>query len=325
MRQNNNLDEILLIDFLRNRLDADKAEGVRKRLEEDLDLRELKDNLTNTFAALDRAPKPTPPGDLVEKTLNRIASVQRTNALLSLQQLEPTRRFRPTFSMKELLAIAAVTLIAVGIFIPSLQMATQRRQRGLCAAQMGQLGNALQRFATDNDGYMPGVDSKNNYWLDHNGKECASNSAALFKLLKGDYHTSPVVFQCPSVGGTSFAVKPDMSDFPKSEHIHYSYQHSLNRGPSIHGGSDSGMAILADQSPRFKNGQYRKKTRSENHGERGQNVLYLDGHCEWSTSPLAGLNQDDIYTMAGSLGNYVGNETPASEDDTFLLPAWAGR
>jgi prepilin-type processing-associated H-X9-DG protein len=330
MMQNDNLDEILLIDYLCNRLDAEQMEIVRKRLEEDHDLRVLKDNLTNTFSALDCAPKPTPPCDLVEKTLERIASVQRTNALLSLQQLEPPQRFRRTFSMKELVAIAAVMLIAVGISIPSLQMARRRGQRGLCASQMGQLGNALQGFAINNDGYLPGVGSKCKYWLSPDGEKGVSNSAALFRLLKENYHHSPISFQCPAVGGTSFAVSSEMSDFPKSEHIHYSYQHSLDRGPkSLIDEFNGRMVILADQSSRFKNGRYQKpspgKACSENHGGRGQNVLYLDGHCEWTTCSRAGVDQDDIYSIQGNPENYTGNEAPASPHDTFLLPAWVGR
>ncbi|MCK5113429.1 MAG: hypothetical protein KAR11_01550 [Phycisphaerae bacterium] len=328
MTQDENLDEILLIDFLRSRLDDEQAAAVRKRLEEEPDLRALKANLENTFAALNCAPQPQVPDDLLEKTLSRIATVRRTNAILSLQQLDAPRRFRPTFSMKELVAVAAVVLIAVAISIPSLQLAKRRGERGLCAAQLGQIGNALQSFAGDNDDYMPGTNATTDYWLDRNGKECASNSAGLFKLLKNDYHVSPVTFQCPSVGGASFTVAPEMADFPKPEHIQYSYQHSLQRGPNTREGRYSEMVILADQSPWFQNGYDKSSAEedcSENHRGCGQNVLYLDGHSSWATSPQTGVEQDNIYTIANNPDSYTGNETPANKTDTFLLPAWTRR
>ncbi len=41
---------------------------------------------------------------------------------------------------------------------------------------------------------------------------------------------------------------------------------------------------------------------SRNHEKRGQNVLYADGHCEWSPTAFAGYNQDNIYTLAGPMG-----------------------
>lgn len=41
-----------------------------------------------------------------------------------------------------------------------------------------------------------------------------------------------------------------------------------------------------------------QKANSRNHEKRGQNVLYADGHCEWSATAFAGYNQDNIYTWA---------------------------
>ncbi len=41
---------------------------------------------------------------------------------------------------------------------------------------------------------------------------------------------------------------------------------------------------------------------SRNHNKTGQNVLYADGHCEWSATAFAGYNQDNIYTFAAGTG-----------------------
>jgi len=41
---------------------------------------------------------------------------------------------------------------------------------------------------------------------------------------------------------------------------------------------------------------------SRNHNKKGQNVLFADGHCEWSATAFAGYNQDNIYSYAGPPG-----------------------
>lgn len=56
---------------------------------------------------------------------------------------------------------------------------------------------------------------------------------------------------------------------------------------------------------------------SRNHAKDGQNVLYGDGHVEWQTTALCGVDGDNLYTTQ-TPGVVVG--TPASADDAVLLP-----
>jgi prepilin-type processing-associated H-X9-DG protein len=61
--------------------------------------------------------------------------------------------------------------------------------------------------------------------------------------------------------------------------------------PAIGLRCDSGdtLPIMADRLEDLHQGS------SANHGGRGQNVLYLDGHVEWRTNRNAGINGDDIF------------------------------
>lgn len=328
MNEQRQRDEELLIDFLTDQLDEERRQHVRRRLETEDDFARLHDDLTRAFATWDAASDIEPPGDLVDRTLDRVMSLRRTDALLALQQSQSPFRIPATFSARELLAVAAVVLVMIGVLVPSLQLARHRSQRSLCAAGLGEIGSALQTFAVNHDNTLPHIHSSCPRWLPGDQPH-ASNSAALFQLLKNDYLQNPVVFQCPARGGKSFALRPDMNDFPKPEHIHYSYNYSLAGhhlsilDPVVVKVATQ-LAILADQTPLFHNGSYRPghadNPVSENHDTRGQNVVYVDGHVFWNTSPHAGVNGDNIF-LADHETDYDGDERPARKTDSFLLPA----
>ncbi len=65
-----------------------------------------------------------------------------------------------------------------------------------------------------------------------------------------------------------------------------------------------------------------KKANSENHEQRGQNVLYGDGHVVFATTALCGVNGDNIYTAQGvtATGNAGLFVSPGGKDDAVLLP-----
>ncbi len=58
---------------------------------------------------------------------------------------------------------------------------------------------------------------------------------------------------------------------------------------------------------------------SINHGRRGQNVLFSDGHAGFLKTRHVGIPQDDIFTVQ-NIVEYRGNERPACEKDPFLAP-----
>jgi len=323
-------DEIILIDFLLGQLPPEEAQLLRARMQAEPELRKLHDNLANTFAAMDLAPQPQAPAGLAERTLARIAAAERTDTLIAMEQ-RAARPFRPTFSLRELAAMVAIMLVAVGMILPALRLAHHRGLRSECAAQLGQIGSAMQTYALNNAGLLPGTDGDATRWGGHGPGARASNSASLFKLLRQKYLALPTVFQCPAVGGASFTIKPGMADFPQAQHISYSYNYSLggHRVSILTGPAPpvaSSMVILGDQTPLFAPGQFQpgklSSPVSENHAGPGHNVLYLAGQVLWATTSNVGVDSDDIFLVQG-VESYTGNEKPASITDTFLLPAYA--
>ncbi len=317
-------DEQLLIDFVLGRCDESVAEDVRRRLDADGEFASLHEGVSRTFAALGLCSSPNPPADLSARALARVTSADRAEVLRAVGAGGGMNLAR--FSIRELSALAAAAVIVIGILLPSLRQANRLAQRSLCANNVWAIGAALNHYANGNDGDFPSSPAATEAWLVRPGHEHASNSAALFSLIRGRC-ASPEVFQCPSAGGRAFVMSADMTDFPSPQSINYSYQYSLNvpvRRDLPRLAAVSGqMAILADATPVFTGGAFRpecdKQTVSKNHPDGGQNVLYLDTHVDWATDCHVGVEGDNIW-LAEGVSDYTGREKPASPTDTFLLP-----
>ena len=323
-------DQEILIDFLLGQCDSEAVEAIKARLEADQAFRAQRDNIANALAALGAMPQCEAPGDLTERTMRHIHAARRTEALLARQQV--TRRLSlPTFSLRELGAVAAAVVLMGAIMIPWLNQARRTRQIYQCSSNLGQIGSAVVAYANDNDDYLPRPRYQHTRWLPAKGETSASSSSGLFKLISSGYE-SPTVFLCPAVGGESFVVRSGMVDFPGQDNVSYSYQHNLGpkglrRSDPALTGVQSRMAILADSTPVFVNGQFRKdrvdSPTSDNHDRRGQNVLFLDMHVDFARDSQAGVGGDQIYLIEG-VRIYRGDESPVRPTDTFLLPAYSG-
>jgi len=321
-------DEHLLIDLSLGRCDPEVSAAARKRLAEDKQFSERHRNIENSLAALRLAPEYEPPEGLVEATMDHIRRHRQTQALIERQHPAP-RSFARTFSLRELGALAAAAVLLAAVFIPSLIESHRRTLIGQCAANLGQVGYALQAYASANDGLLPGVE-REEPWLPAAGRQAVSNSAGIFKLVTQG-NAPPTWFQCPAVGGESFVVQAGMTDFPAARYIDFSYHHSIGANrlrlddPALRGMQEH-MAILADESPVFRGGRFHPEhltaRASENHGGRGHNVLYLDRHVAWKEQPDVGVQGDNIF-LAGGIREYRGTERPTRADDSFLLPAYS--
>jgi len=333
MAEITNNDEQLIIDLLLGQLSPDLRADLEQRLRDEPQLRTLHDDLANTFKALALVQGAQAPDDLVERTIRRIARHQQTNALLARQEINRRTWSLPTFSMRELIGVAAAVLLLAAIFIPSVLHIREQGRIVQCASQIGQIGSALQTYAMENSGHLPVSRTEPAPWLATQNRQASSNSAGLFKLVPSKY-ASATIFQCPGSGRTEgFVLKADMNDFPSRRHISYSYQHSMGNGLSINNqdltAAASNMAILSDDNPLFKNGVFQAHRlsppiRSDNHNRTGQNVLYIDMHVAWADHPNVGIDGDNIFIIDG-VYSYRGDEIPVRPTDSFLLPAFTGQ
>lgn len=210
-----------------------------------------------------------------------------------------------------------------------------------------------------------------------NGQPVTSNAANFWVLVSAGYLT-PEVFVCPNAGHRNPDAEADGSrlrDFRSEAACSYSFQNVLGEYALLDGqGNASALAVAADANPLrrdFWSGApgaegegltdrqlARKPTfvaeawkgvaighpwelNSPNHGFKGQNVLYLDGHVAWTDHPYCGPGGGNIWVRrrtglevaadpkkVETLRNYDdgasydGKSTlpPDSQDDSFLVP-----
>jgi prepilin-type processing-associated H-X9-DG protein len=176
-------------------------------------------------------------------------------------------------------------------------------------------------------------------------------TAPLYLLIKEHYLTAEV-FICPSstqvkddINAPGGAHRPlelrsnfDDTDFA-GQTLSYGYaspyeNRSLNnlakRRYKLTLSAPSGLAVAADRNDGINRYQSKypgaSKTEmilmnSRNHGGRGQNVLFLDGHVVFYDNPFVGIGRDNIYTrkeLPGEEGWMI--SSPADGTDSFILP-----
>jgi len=149
----------------------------------------------------------------------------------------------------------ATVALGTSIMLPALNSAKERANRVKCASNLRQIGQGMMLYANDNKGKYP---------------------ADLGTLVK-EADLNPEVFVCPGRGTELPAgVAQNVRDPAKlaaaakwvNEHADYVYL-----GAKLNNNAPAEV-ILAYEKP-------------ENHGGQGINMLYGDGHVEWTTMPAA--------------------------------------
>lgn len=313
-----------MIDSALGQCNDQEHKTVDNLLAGDFESQHISEDIKNALSALSTLPSHEPLGDLVSRTIQRIEQYQTTQHLIAHESRRPM--YSPTFSLREVLTVAAVLVVMVLLFVPSIRQARHVAMVNMCASQMGQLGAGLTAYANMNADYLPAPDTNDMRWLPLPDKP-VSTTNALFKLVRRSY-ASPLLFQCPAVECCTFQPSDKMHDFPGTKYISYSYQHDLGEQKLRLKNSPldsvaSKMAILADSNPIFIGGKFHPELlqakASPNHNGQGQNVLYLDMHVNWVPDANAGIDGDNIYTIQG-IREYHGDEAPARPTDSFLLP-----
>jgi prepilin-type processing-associated H-X9-DG protein len=181
----------------------------------------------------------------------------------------------------------------------------------------------------------------------------ANDVTASFYLVLSVEGLSPGEMLCPSTkatcwdfgGGRMCAL--NWTNWKGSEgitrHLSYSYQNPFPSRAAIANGwvapnPDPAFAVASDMNPGGEAvtsvkpnspAENIRKANSANHDHQGQNVLFGDGHVEWTTTPFCGMQHDNIFTAGGPEIEESGRKTatviasPVSNTDSILLPTVA--
>lgn len=288
---------------------------------------------------LDHYPVEAAPADLTQRTLARIAEVQRRQKFFA--EMGPAVAgssggggggLGRGFSWGELAAAAAVIIVGLSLALPMLEYNRQEARRIACAANLGSVGDALSNYAASFNGILPRLaTTPGSPWYQVGQQESTargetkSNSAHLYLLARTGYAT-PGDLACPENASAPQNMNAGMVDWPELKAVSYSYQNQFGPQP-LRADRAPHMAVLADKNPLFSRQPKNEKlcfssgpctAPSAAHRNRGQNILHTNGSVQWNTKPV--LSNGDNIWLAKGVSQYSGREVPSEWDDSFLVP-----
>jgi type II secretory pathway pseudopilin PulG len=276
------------------------------------------------------------------------------NQILRLRESTRSAQDRYTaFTLIELLIAIGIIGLLLGLLLPAAEHVRHQAYIDKCASNLRQIGIALNIYESDNAGNYPrtlydptapltagtGVNSTDPF---RPGGPAANDlTAPLFLLLKTE-KLPPVMFICPYNDDTEYMAdsanlvgRSNFTDFKKN--LAYSFANpypslaAANAGYRLSNKLTADFAVAADMNPGVdsRSNVFNATTtstkaqltaaNSDNHEKDGQNVLFGDYHVAWNTTPLCGMQHDNIYTAKSAVAPNVEN-SPTDATDSVLLP-----
>jgi DNA-binding protein H-NS len=340
-----NEQKALLFDYcfgLASETDIQQAEDL---IASDKQAAQFVSNLKSILSLLDLVEIEPCPDTLVEQTIHKLKQADQDNKekleqLLAAEQAYPkTIKLGIWRNLTQAAAIAAIVLFCVGIVIPALTLARQSHYQYVCQNQLTNIYQGFATYKTDHDGCIPAVTmaAGSPWWkVGYQGKENHSNTRPVWLLVRQGY-VEPDHFICPGRShrekiNTQTIAVCDYYDFPAREYVHYSFRICC---PNSKKHSTVSRPLFADMNPLCEGlpsdytHPFKKKlderllnSNSENHRNRGQNVMLCNGKVAFRKTRFYSNDEDDIFTLRHMIkgSEMTGCEKPSCESDVFLAP-----
>ncbi|USN98506.1 MAG: hypothetical protein H6810_10065 [Phycisphaeraceae bacterium] len=254
-----------------------------------------------------------------------------TSADAATIPFEQPRRVRG-FRIGDLIAAAAMLLLASAVVLPVTNSMGESGRRAVCMSNLQAAGLGLGLYAMSNDDSLPMATAGFGGSWSQVGNPVHSQSANLFTLVRTK-HVPWWALTCPgNANAPKDALPADAVDWRSLDEVSYSYR-LMPRGSARLDELNSGSVVLADRSPVLLAGLRGRsidpEAASPNHEREGQHLLRVDDSVEWAASPvlpngdniwLPRVVEQQIHSVRKKYGLVDGYELPASTEDTFLGP-----
>ena len=176
----------------------------------------------------------------------------------------------PGFTLVELLVVIGIISLLVAILLPALARARENANRTGCLANLRSLGQAMYLYAGAYHDRLPNSNPTNSW-------DATIGARALCDLAEN--YTSAKSFRCPSDRDPE-PTEISTTDYFAENSVHLSYEFF----PIWWAGRDGPILTrLKGQAPLAwdLDGGEPKPSPLQNHGTKGGNILFADGHVEW--------------------------------------------
>jgi anti-sigma-K factor RskA len=244
-----------------------------------------------------------PPADLCKRTLARIAELREAELPRVAGKLPRHWSSSRTWYRRVDVAVAAGIVLCLLVLLPSaLNEVRYQYDKQVCQNSLRSWWNGLKGYGETHNGQLPDV---------ANLVDQDKQAAGVFVAALQDQQSVP---QGTSIGCPATAIRrlpaatlddvrrmtPDQfKAYIQQLQLGLAYSLGYADGTGIRGlrfqsdGNNGYIPVMADWPTTTV--MVGDLSNSPNHGGFGQNILYLDGHCIFSTVRTAGVNGDDIY------------------------------
>src|SRR3954462_12352912 len=186
-------------------------------------------------------------------------------------------RKRNAFTLVELLVVIGIIAILIGILLPTLSRARESAHRTACASNLRQLTIAMRYYADAHRDRLPNANDA--------GGDGNVDLGLVLVTLANDYVKKPELFHCPSdqtpMPSSIYSSDYDVENSARMSYDFFSlwWDNSLPlkfvqvTSAPLCWDLDGGKAIVDPKVHGYAN-----------HGTKGGNVGFSDGHVDWLAS-----------------------------------------
>ncbi|MBP88582.1 MAG: hypothetical protein CMJ64_18015 [Planctomycetaceae bacterium] len=313
-----------LLGYLLDALEDSERQEVERQLESNRDLRDELDSIATTLEPLaETYTEHDPPGGLAARTCTVVEDQLTVPASAAFPtSMAGEIRPRSRWCMADVVVLAGICLAAAMLFFPAIAQSRYSARLAGCENNLRELGIALINYSEKaGRGYFPKVPIEGNqafagiygpvlrdsgYLSDPQYVICPSSTIAAHladfempTLIEIDGASGTALIMIHRTAGGSYAYNLGVV-------VDGQYRAARNQGRTH-------FALMADSPSRQLAGY-----RSSNHGGRGQNFLYEDGHVQYVVECWSDTSQDHPFE------NRLGwTEAGVDANDAVVGPSFA--